>query len=82
VVENAPDLTLSSVNESIVVEGFVQSIDSVVSDETITESFTLIKGSGIFYISFKTIPIWLAILSPLHFNYLCFIQFTSIQQLK
>ena len=56
-VQNIPDSTLSSINKSIAVEGFVQSVGSVVWDETITESFTLTKGSGIVYVSFEMIPI-------------------------
>ena len=51
-------------------------------DKTITESFTLTKAFLIVQVSFEYIPIWLAVLSPIYFRYLCFIRFSTIQQIK
>jgi len=31
---------------------------------------------------FEEIPVWLSVLSPLHFNSLCFVQYSSLQELK
>ena len=55
--------------------------DSIMRSKTLTDSFHLIKGSGVAYMIFEKYPIWMMALSPFIFKYICFVQFTSSKSL-
>ena len=48
----------------------------------VVESFSVIKGTGTVQVLFETIPVWLSVLSPFHFKFMCFTQFLSIKELS
>ena len=44
----------------------INSINSILRDELVVESFSLIKDTGTVLIIFERIPLWLSVLSPLY----------------
>jgi len=72
----------STVLEAVELSTLEWNVNSNDSKDCIVDQFTITRGIGTVYVLFETVPLWLSVLSPLYFKYLCFPQFTCISHLK